>query len=279
MAEDLNFSNIVRAQFAAAVVWFLRRNEHFKGLGGDLQLGSREEILQDDQSTKTLEEVSPGQFVRGQIGEFLEGVAPNVPNPEFMPHIRFLLQAIGINIGMPLVLFLMDARETNFSGWRGALDTARMGFRRNQRWMIEKFHTPVYKWRVRNWIATDDAFARTVAKSEVGDKILKHTWNRPGWPYIQPLQDAQADAVSLLNLLESPRMRAARRGHDFEKIAKEAVEDNENAIRGAIEAAQRIKEDTNVDVHWREILHQNPPKGLKIFAGAIDGSEPQEAEE
>ena len=106
---------------------------------------------------------------------------------------RLILTLIGINLGLPLVMVLMDASETNFSGWRGAVDQARLGFRQNQKRLINRFHKPVYLWKVRQWMAEDAALRRAAARSDVN--IFAHRWNPPTWPYIQPLQDATADLL------------------------------------------------------------------------------------
>ena len=273
MMEDLNFSNLIRAQFASIVAWFLKRE---KSTGGDTVLGVREKEQLEDGTTRTLEGISPGILVKGAPGEELMGVSPKVPNPEFFPHMKFIIQAISVNLGIPFVLAVMDASDTNFSGFRGAIDQARMGFRRNQRLLIERFHRPVYIHKVRQFIAEDPKLQK--AQEDHGDLIFSHIWRTPGWPYIEPLKDAQADALTLHNMLLSPRDRAAKRGIDFDELVAHTVADNGNAIQAAIERAKAIKKATGVDVTWREVLNQDPPKGLKTTAGNIEGAlEPTDA--
>ena len=52
---------------------------------------------------------------------------------------------------LPLCVFLLDASETNYSGFRGAIDQARQRWREVQSWMMTSFHGPVYEWKVRQW--------------------------------------------------------------------------------------------------------------------------------
>jgi len=52
-------------------------------------------------------------------------------------------------------VFLLDASETNFSGFRGEIDQARQRWREVQSWRMGSFHGPVYEWKVRQGAVTD----------------------------------------------------------------------------------------------------------------------------
>jgi len=95
-----------------------------------------------DGTSRTLEGIAPGMELTGRPGEKLQGFSPNVPNAEFFQHVRLILTLVGVNLGLPLCIVMLDGSETNFSGWRGALDQAKMGFRHNQRWLIDRL-TPL----------------------------------------------------------------------------------------------------------------------------------------
>jgi len=197
--------------------------------------------------------------ITGNPGEQITAFSPEVPNPGAMEHFRLMLTLLGINLGLPLVMLTMDASETNFSGWRGAVDQARMGFRRNQRWLIDHFLKPVYRWKVRQWTdpATGDPrLIKMAAKLEAANiDIYAHTWTAPKWPYIQPLQDAQADAMRVEKRQTSPRRQLAERGLDIDDIRAELIEDNYWLIHDAIVAAEKIETVTGTEVDWHELLY------------------------
>jgi capsid protein len=171
---------------------------------------------------------------------------------------------IGVNLGLPLCLVLMDGSETNFSGWRGAVDEARKGFKSNQRNLIKRFHTPVYRWRVSRWVESDKSLARWSQKPKI--QILGHRWNAPVWQYIDPVGDAQGDQLRLVNSLISPRRLHAERGREWETIADEIVEDLVYAVVKAKRAAQAInkKFDDGAPVHWRELINLPMPQGIQM---------------
>src|SRR5690606_1028361 len=100
---------------------------------------------------------APGIEYTGAPGEKLTGFSPNIPNAEFFEHARLILTFVAINLDMPLQMLLLDATATNFSGWRGAFDQAKIGFRQIQSWLLKRFYAPVYEWKLRQWIAEDPA--------------------------------------------------------------------------------------------------------------------------
>ncbi|MDE2472036.1 MAG: hypothetical protein KGL35_25725, partial [Bradyrhizobium sp.] len=110
-----------------------------------------------------------------------------------------------------------------------------------------------------------DRALRAAAK-ELGDAMFQHTWTKPGWPYIDPLKDGQADLLRQRNALTSPRRLQAERGREWTDVATEIVEDNAFAIRAAKKAAKQINAEFPDDdpVHWREMISLPTPEGTKL---------------
>jgi capsid protein len=164
-----------------------------------------------------------------------------------------ILTLVGINLGMPFCMLVLDASETNFSGWRGAIDQARMGFMRNQRILVRRFLTPVYRWRARRF-ADQDRTARRLRAKWGEPSYFAHRWGAPRWPSIQPKDDETADGMALANGTASPRRLNARKGQEYEDVLAERIADNEAAIQRAIEAAARIEAATGQTVDPMTIL-------------------------
>lgn len=270
MFEDANFAMIVKAQVASCYTIFRERSAEFEGRD-NTPTGADQNDPAGDGSSRTVEGISPGMEVTGQPGEKLQGFSPAIPNPEFFQHVKLMLTLVSINLGTPLVVSLLDASETNFSGFRGAVDQARMGYRRNQKWLIQRFHEPAYRWKVRQWMIDDPALRAAAKRSDV--RILRHRWNRPAWPYIEPLKDASADLMRVRNALISPRRLQAERGRDWPTQVREIVEDNMLAITAAKKAAKRVNARFKDDdpVHWRELISLPTPDGVKVTVTADGG--------
>lgn len=253
MFEDVQFARLVQQQIVSCVAFISEfMNSENPTPPGRLNIGGLSDEVDAAGNRRYVTRMQPGVHIQPRIGEKITGFTPAVPNPEYFPHVKMILTLIGINLGIPLVMLLLDASETNFSGWRGAVDQARMGFRSNQRTMRGRFHSPVYRWRVNRAIATDRGIRRRAAA--IGRAIYSHKWHFPKYPYVNPLQDAAADLLRARTGMNSLRQIGAERGEDEDDTAREVVEDNANRIRLAIAAAEGINRDfPNAGVSWRDL--------------------------
>jgi hypothetical protein len=177
-----------------------------------------------------------------------------------------LITFVSVQLGMPLFMALLDASDTNFSSWRGAWDQTKLTFRTEQRRRASQFHREVYRWRVRRQLAGDPAMQKVARKRKVD--VFGHRWNFPNWPYIQPLHDAQANAIRLsTGQISLPKLHAEI-GSDFETFAAENVKANEFWVGQAIDAAERLKAkygEKAKDVHWSQLYHRDYPKGTQLI--------------
>lgn len=270
MFEDINFAKLVQQQVVSCFAIFRQMDVGGHSLNAPTQAGERTTEPLGDGKVRTIEGISPGMDIQGLPGETLTGFSPRVPNPEFFEHIKLVLTMIGVNLGLPLVLVTLDASETNFSGWRGAIDQARLGFRHNQKWLIKRFHRPVYLWKLRDWLFQDRALRRQAAKRKI--TIARHLWNPPSWSYIEPKKDAEADVVRLdNNLISLRRLYSERWGQDWGRVGKEIVEDRAKLIVWAIESADVINAKfTDAKVSWRELANSKMQPEVAVAAPAGD---------
>lgn len=263
MRDDIDFAMLVQRQVASCFAIFRKRQylpeaPHFTAGYGE---GSTE--ISGSGETRYIENIAPGMEVVGQPGEELQGFSPDIPGGGYEFQLKTILQTIGTNLGLPLCLVLMDGSETNFSGWRGAVDEARKGFKSNQRNLIKRFHEPVYRWKVRQWLNEDAALSKIANRSDLN--VFGHKWSAPIWQYIDPVGDAQGDQIRLQNGLISPRRLHQERGRDWETLADETIADMEYAIRRAKEAARRINvQFQDSPVHWRELISLPMPTGIQM---------------
>jgi len=267
MFGDLNFATLLKAQLSA--FWLLVRNRDksfFETNQNIQQLGVTSEAFT---ATRSVSELPPGSEIAAGAGETIAPWSPNIPNPEFFPHAKLILTLLGINLGMPLCLLLLDASETNFSGFRGAIDQARMGFRHNQRILESRFHRPWWRFKLNTWADKDPALA--ARREELEAVFFRHKWHKSGWPYIEPTKDAQADLVRAANMQSSHRRIAAERGMEWGDIVTEMVEDRKLAIVTAVQAAKEINSTHQLEpgdvVSWRDLAPLPLNDRLSVFLG------------
>jgi capsid protein len=290
--DDLQFATLVKAQIAACFAIIREMNSDGKskpttpprGAAGDTQLGLRENEMRVDGTSDKTEQIGPGMDIRGREGEKITGFAPGIPNPEFFPHATMVLTFISINLGLPLAVLLLDPSKTNFSGWRGAVDQARQGFRRLQKSFSDQWFTPIYHWKLRQFAADDRKFARFM--EELGTNAFKHEWQSPGWDYIQPVQDAQADHYQVSHLLTSPRRAAGKRNLVKAQIDKETAEDNAQSLAVFMDAAAKFNDErkltgTDKEVPWQYFMRLPLPDQVSMTTdpAAEDGSTSKQSQE
>jgi lambda family phage portal protein len=263
MLEDINFAKLVQQQVVSCFAIFR------KMAAGSPSLPSVDGMFGDASTQPTgsgvrqLEGIQPGMMIDGVPGEELQGFSPSVPNAEYFDQVKLILQIIGVNFGLPLCLVLMDGSETNFSGWRGAVDEARKGFIADQLNLVRRLHSPAWRWWVSRLLENEPAIRKASKRS--GVDIFGHVWNLPTWSYIEPVADAEGDATQLRNALTSPRRMHAARGKDWETIAEEIIDDNVYAIERANKAAAKINAGNPLaPVTWRDLIPLAMPAGTTM---------------
>jgi capsid protein len=251
MGDDLRFTKMVQAKIVSCVAIFREQapqsffpNGSPQSGGGsarDEQFGER---TTDSNDGRVFEELAPGAHILGRPGEKLQGFSPDVPNESFFQHSNLLLTFVAINLNLPLIVLMLDSTATNFSGYRGALDMARGSYSRMQKGLVNRFHRPVYIFKLKQFLSEPGNQALRSAYEKIGRKrFLNHEWNAPGWRYIQPTEDAAGDILQARNGLNSMRRLQAARGQVWEKIAPEITGDNDTLIRCAADAYLAFKED------------------------------------
>ena len=266
MLEDINFAKLVQQQVVSCFAVFRKLAASQSGMpsvDGVYGDGTTETTAS---GTRQIEGVSPGMEIIGQPGEELTGFSPNVPNSEYFQQVKLILQIIGVNFGLPLCLVLMDGSETNFSGWRGAVDEARKGFVADQVNLVRRLNRPAYLWKLSQMLKeTSDSALKKSAK-KLDKAIFYHNWNLPTWSYIEPVADAEGDATQLRNALTSPRRLHAARGKDWEEIAEESIADNAYAIERAAAQAAKINAafPNSPAVNWRDLIALPMPAGTTM---------------
>lgn len=280
MHADIQFAKMVQQQQVSS--WSVLRE---RPMGFELPDNTVEyaDLLEDPcrpGQMRSVMQVSPGMMWTGFPGEKLLGFAPNVPNPTFFDHARQMQQLIGINLDIPLVMLLLDASETNFSGFRGALEQAKLSFVALQEWFAKIYYSEILLWQMRMWSDPAHPLAdpAIVTLAQAGIDVFAHEWVLPAWPYIQPVDDANADAIKLRTGMTSLRRAHQARGQDFDTVAEEMVEDRKVLIIAAKQAAAEINAMFPADkepAHWRDLCPLPTNEGESL---ALPSVEPERAQ-
>lgn len=251
MLDDFTHATLVKAVTSACVTFIRTMDAEF-----DLSKSGEADELGPtitDTLGRKIQELVPGLEIELRPGEDMKMESPNVPSPTFDVFTRGITQIVGMVFDVPLVMLRMDGSETNFSGWRGAVDIARKRFGREQRRLVQQLYAPLYRsWLNRSLNNDGDAevaeAARRIEAERVRDGLPelvfdRAQWATPRWPYIEPLKDAQADTWRQQHNLDSPRRLHAQRGQDWNTVAAEAVEDRAEIIMLAARKLQQLRDE------------------------------------
>lgn len=267
MLEDINFAKLVQQQVVSCFAIFRKRavlDPMRADLPGQRPVYGDSTTETTPAGTRQIEGIAPGMEITGLEGEELTGFSPNVPNSEYFQQVRLILQVLGVNFGLPLCLVLMDGSETNFSGWRGAVDEARKGFVADQLNLVRRLHKPAYEWKVAQWLNEDPALRNWSDKPKLN--LFGHNWNLPTWSYIEPVADAEGDGVQLKYSLTSPRRLHSSRGNDWEEVSEEIIDDNLYAIANAATKAAKFNAEhpEAVPLTWRDLISLPMPDNVQM---------------
>ena len=273
MHDDSLFAQLLKQQIANCIT-IVREMGGLNlppGFTGEAELRTSE-----SGSERLYQHLFPGMEIVGKPGEKMSMFSPNIGTSDSANFSLLILNILAVNLGIPVAVLLLDPSNTNFSGWRGAIDEARKGFKRMARDYISQLHYHVWRWHVRQSLAleTPEGVKLRAIWERIGPKIFGHRWNAKAHGYIEPLKDATANHLRQGSLQTSPRRLHAEMGQNWFEVIDEGVEDNGYAIEKAVLEQRRLKAlypEELKSLHWREVLSLVNTEKLSI-AVSNDGA-------
>ena len=200
------------------------KNEAFMGIkfkmdaGPDGQIfpGTTSKTNEDGVKRKTVKLV-PNLNLNMAENEDAEVLESKSPNAEFMPFARMLIRYAGSRFGLPLEMILFDFSETNYSGGRALLELSKRRFRVEQK-ELQIVASRVFTW----WLSREIKHNKLEVPSDINGTHWAHRWGVPGWPYLDPMKSANANALNLANGTTSrSRILEDTGENDFDDLAEQ----------------------------------------------------------
>lgn len=240
LLEDIEFAELVKLQVAGCIAGFIESDY-------DISLGSRStETGSDNETELTFDEFSPGMIARLPRGAKMNPFSPAVTTLDTQQQKRQIMREIGLAVGLPLELTLLDHSDSSFSANRATLESYKRTARNIQRWLARTLHSRVYAWKVRQWVASGQLPNLPT--------ITKHGIHFPEWSYLDPQKEATADKLRVDSNLASLRQVVAERGRDIDDVAREIAEDRADMIRQAKAQADQLAKEGIEGITWRDLL-------------------------
>lgn len=223
--------------------------------------------------TSRVHELDYALLFFGQPGEKVSGIERNIPGQNFTEALRMFLRLIGLPIGLPLELILLDWTQSNYSQSRAVMEQAYQAFLKWQKLLDAAALSKIYLWKLGQWIAE-----KRLAKI---DNSEKHEWIKPTFPWIDQLKEAEAYGLRVDRGFATHAQVLKSTNQDREEV----VTARDREVRDAIEHAKKIKEDTGEHVDWQIFCGMRPAQtepgrpGGQTPAMLKDEQKQKEAEE
>lgn len=210
-------AQVVRQQTGAMLAGFVTDQEGGAGGFEGAQTGS---VLDGGLEPGTLKVLGPGQDVK-----FSDPPAIGADAIAFM---QLVLRAIAAGGGVTYEQLTGDYSGSNYSSSRAALIEFRRRIEALQNHvMIRQFCRPVW----RRWVATEALAGRIDATGFADDpeSFLACRWITPGWGWVDPVKEVEAEILAINARLKSRREVVAGRGWDVTQLDREIAEDEARA--------------------------------------------------
>lgn len=204
-----------------------------------------------------------GTFFEGEPGDEIKGIERSVPGKNFTEDVTMMLRLMGLPLGLPIEIILLDWTKSNYSQSRAVLEQAYVTFRKWQSRLRCFFHSPVYRWVIDLAVA-DGRLAKRA-------DMYAHEWIRPSFPWIDQLKEAQAYGAKV----DRGFCTHAQVLKSLDQDRDDVVAARDREVRDAIERAKKIEADTGVKVPWEIFAGMAPP----ISAPAAPPQEEEKPEE
>lgn len=213
--------------------------------------------LEGDLATR-LTELDYALIFHGNQGEEVKGIERNIPGMNFTESLRMFLRLLGLPIGLPLELILLDWTQSNYSQSRAVLEQAYENFLFWQQQLEDFFYRPLFEWKLSQWQSQQDN-----GKSLVGqrNKIVVELI-KPTFPWIDQLKEAQACATKVERGFTTHSQICKSLNTDRDEV----INRRENEVRDAIKRAKKIEDELGEKVPWQIFAGMKPSQDKAMLA-------------
>jgi len=198
--------------------------------------------------TTRITEMGYAIIVSGDPNDEIKGIERNIPGKNFSESLRTFLRLLGLPLGLPLEIILLDWTKSNYSQSRAVLEQAYEMFLDYQDMLEDYYYRPLVEWKLNQWLSEKKL---KLSKNE----IIKFDFIKPIFPWIDQLKEAQAYGAKVDRGFTTHQNVCKALKTEREDV----VEAREAEIKDAIERVQRIKNETGQEVPWQIFAGLEPP--------------------
>jgi hypothetical protein len=166
-------------------------------------------------------------------GLHYEGIDPTHPNGNFAQFQKAILRMVARAGGTSYTTLSGDFENTNYSSGRMGLLPERDFYRFVAHFVTTRFNRPIYL----HWLTFGSLSGALRLPSPTVSGLSAHAWEYRGWPWIDPLNDIQANERKLRLGLTSRQRLCAELGLDFEDVLEELKAENDLATAAGVDVS------------------------------------------
>jgi len=273
--HEYTLATLIKAKLDAFQAWAIMSDED---LLADIDNATdREATITETSNEVRVQKHDYGQTWYLPEGSKMESLASKTPNAQYDPFTRSILHEIGMALGIPYEVLMLDLARVSFAGGRGIMQLAYTTWDIWRAWLVDEFLQPWWNWRVA--MAIKSGVIRP-APTDARGKSLWHKvqWQAPARTWLDPKGEATANKSSVELGTTSVARIALSQGTTEDDIFRE----KEASIEKAAAAAERInKKYPHANATWRDITNPHSPivhsKGVPEADSPEDEDEDEEA--
>jgi len=186
-----------------------------------------------------IQELDYATIFHARKGESINSVDRNIPGGDLEKSMIVFLRMLGLPLGMPLELVMLDWTKSNYSQSRAVMQQAYQTFTHWQGLLKSQSMSRIYKRKIEEWVK-----AKRLAPNA---QAFAHEWIAPSFPWIDEAKELEAQGKKIELSLSSHSEICKALQHDREQV----VVARELEIRDAITRAKAIKDEHGVDVPYQ----------------------------
>lgn len=200
------------AEINSMLAWALTKKE-----GTDSTLAGNEDNDDTESSFEKIQKLEAGMILELLEGEDLKMIGADRPGDNFEKYLITMLRIIGVGIGYPLELLLLDFSKTNYSSARASMGEGRRSFRCWQNVIAVQKAMPWHGWQIGRGIASGELPPRP--------ELFKAHPQWPAWEYIDPKKSAEGNKIAVDLNAKTVSQCIRETGRDPDEVFAERAEE------------------------------------------------------
>lgn len=217
--EELIDSVSMKEKILSALAIFIKRALPNSGRG----LTSVPSSDYDPKTGYKKKRISPGMITDLQPGDDVTSVIPTGQAANTRDFSGLMQRLIGAGQGLSYEAASRDMSQVNYSSARQGLLEDQKTYEDWQQWLIDHFLSEVYTEFVISAVLSGEV--KTPGFWQNKDSYLDHEWIAPGWGWIDPKKEVEANTSAINSGQDNLANICARAGYDWRDVLKQRAEE------------------------------------------------------